>query len=236
MAENKVVIKINYDKDKNRRPITEPKMITVWHTRRILAAVLILMLSVVIPIFWFSSDDDHNDDKVETTEYVEKESPLTGADSVIKETEVSVNSGNSVTGVSAGNKESGKNSEPVKESAKRPPAIIYSKKVIRASLNSGAHDKEPYQPVKLPVKLSKTQTIEVFYFNELRGITDKALYHSWSKDGQVLDKKQLNINGSRAKVLSSRTLGYKDKGEWQIQLVDRKGKVFSEVNFFVNQE
>lgn len=236
MAENKVVIKINYDKDKNRRPVTEPKMITVWHTRRILAAVLILMLLVVIPIFWFSRDDDQNADIVEKTEYGEKEPSLTGTDAVIKETETLINSGNQAASLPEGNKESGKNSESVKESAKRPPAIIYSKKVIRASLNSGAHDKEPYQPVKLPVKLSKTQTIEVFYFNELRGINDKVLYHSWSKDGQVIDKKQLNINGSRAKVLSSRTLAYKDKGEWQIQLVDRKGKVFSEVNFFVNQE
>ncbi len=236
MAENKVVIKINYDKHKNRRPITEPEMITVWHTRRILVAVLILMLLVFIPIFWFSGDDTQNSDKIVQTEYAVKEQALTSNDSVIKETDAAINNGKPVTSMTADVKQRVQKSESLKGSSKRPPAIIYNRSVIRASLNSGAKDKEPYKPVNLPVRLSKGQTAEVFYFNELRGINDQVLYHYWSKNGQVLDKKPLNVNHSREKVKSGRTLGYKDKGEWQIQLVDGKGKVFSEVNFYVNQE
>lgn len=236
MAENKVVIKINYDKDKIRRPIGEPKVITVWHTRRILGAVVILMLLVVLPIFWFSGDDTQSPDKVEKTEYAEKEKPLNSDEPLIKEADVAVNVSQPVSPTSESVKQSVKKNDSAKGDSKRPLAIIYNKRVIRASLNSGAKDKEPYEPIKLPVRLSKNQTIEVFYFNEIRGINDRILYHYWSRDGQVLDKKPLNINDSRAKVLSGRTLGYEDKGEWQIRLVDRKGKVFSEVNFSVIPE
>ncbi|MGZ4998809.1 MAG: DUF2914 domain-containing protein, partial [Methylomonas sp.] len=209
---------------------------TVWHTRRILAAVLILILLVVIPIFWFSNGDDRNSDQVAKTEYVEKEQTLADTDSVTQETDAPIKGSNPVVAVSPQKKEGLGRNELVKDGVKRPPAIIYNKRVVRASLNSGAKDKEPYQSVKPPVRLSKGETLEVFYFNELKDIKNKLLYHVWSKNGQVIDKRLLNIRNNREKVLSSRTLGYKDKGEWQIQLVDQSGKVFSEVNFLVDQE
>lgn len=232
MAENKVVIKINYDKDKIRRPV-EPKVVTVWHTRRILAAAAILTLLVVMPIFWFSGDDGGDSDKVEQIETVKKEQPLNNGDPVIQQSEVAVKANQTVK-QAAEKITQNPNKNGVAEVPKRPAAIIYTKKVVRASLNSGPKDQEPYQPVKLPIGLAQNQKIELFYFTELRNIKDGVLYHYWFKDGQLVDKKQLNTKDS--KLLSGRTLSYKDKGEWQIQLVDKKGKVFSEVNFLVNPE
>jgi hypothetical protein len=234
MAENKVVIKINYDKDKIRGP-SEPKMVTVWHARRILAAVAILTLLVGIPIFWFGGGYSQDSAKLEQAETEEKERSLNNDDPVIQQSGVAVNADQIVSQVVEKVKQNtGKNG--VVEETKRPAAIIYTKKVVRASLNSGPKDKEPYQPVKLPIRLAQNQKVELFYFTELRNIKDGILYHYWAKDGRMVDKKQLNIKDGSARILSGRTLSYKDKGEWQIQLVDKKGKVFSEVNFLVNPE
>ncbi|MDD1620474.1 MAG: DUF2914 domain-containing protein [Methylococcaceae bacterium] len=234
MAENKVVIKINYDKDKIRRP-AEPKMVTVWHTRRILAAIAILTLLVGIPIFWFGGDDGQDLDKLEQTETAKNEQPLNNGEAVIQGSDGAVSADQPVRLAPENAKQSVKNGMAI-DGTKRPVAIIYTKKVVRASLNSGLKDKEPYQPVKLPIRLGQNQKIELFYFTELKNMKDGVLYHYWSKDGQMVEKKQLNIKDSGAKLLSGRTLSYKDKGEWQIQLVDKKDKVFSEVNFLVNPE
>lgn len=237
MSENKVVIKINYDKDRNRKVMAEPKMVTVWHTQRILAALAILALTVIILIIGLSGDDTGETIAPQQATQVEGVTASNGDDALIKRPDVAVN-----TNRTPGDRESDSTKQvPAKNpqannTGKRPAAIIFDKKVIRASLNSGAKDKELFEPVKVPIRLAENQTIDLFYFNELRNIKDKVLYHSWLKDGKAAYKKQLDIKDSRAKVLSAKTLSYKDKGEWQIQLVDRKGKVFSEVNFSVNPE
>lgn len=236
MAENKVVIKINYDKDKNRKAMAEPKMVTVWHTRRILSALSVLALIVIALVFRLSGDDIQDAGKLEKSEHAEMRESFNAADAAVKGSNIAVNQNETKDQAVETVKPSGRQKEPANAAAKRPAAIILDKKVIRASLNTGPKDKEPYQPVKLPLQLDQNQTIDLFYFNELRNIKDRALYHYWSKDGRIVYKKQLDIKDGRAKVLSSKTLSYKDKGEWQIQLVDRKGKVFSEVNFSVNPE
>jgi hypothetical protein len=124
--------------------------------------------------------------------------------------------------------------EPASSEAKREFAIIFDKAVIRASLNSALKDNEPYQLVTSPIKLTENQRIELFYFTELKGIKHKIFYHYWSKDGKLVYKKQLEVQRKQLKVNSAKILSNKDKGNWQIQLVDKTGKVFSEVNFVVD--
>lgn len=236
MADNRVVIKINYDKDKNRKPGVEPKMITVWHTERIVVAAGILLLLISLPIYWFGGEEGDSD-KDQVREIVDKAQPLNNNVQENKSADVSVNDSDQVKSAANSLDQSGRFSKDIKkEGAKRPTAIIFSRKVIRASLNSGLKDSEPYHPAELPVKVRQNQGTEVFYFTELRDIQDRNLYHVWAKNGRIVDKKQLSIKDSHAKVLSSRALTLKDKGEWQIQLVDNKGKVFSEFNFVVEPE
>lgn len=232
MAENKVVIKINYDKDKNLKPINvEPKMVTVWHTRRILAAAAVLIVLVAVPVFWLSGND--NSDAPAPASAASEEIPLTINNPVPVNVSDTVNVGKAANVISDPQNLPTSKSASASNSVKRPPAIIYDKKVIRASLNTGPKDKEPYQQVRLPIKLAHNQSIELFYFNELRNINERHLYHHWIKDGLTVDKKSLNISDNKVKVLSGKTLSYKDRGEWQIQLVDKKGKVFSEVSFSI---
>lgn len=217
MAENRVVIKINYDKDKHRKAIIDPKMVTVWHTKRILVAVAILLGIIVLIYTGFSNDDasKHNPQSAEA---------LNNTPGAIEQTPIEIPA--STTSLPA--------VQEVVDIKKRPSAIILDRRVIRASLNTAFRNDEPADPIISPVTIEPNQSVELFYFSEVKNMKDKVLFHHWFKDGQVIFKKQLEIKANKSKLISSKKLTAKDGGDWQVVLVDNKGKLFSEVNFFVN--
>ena len=218
MAENRVVIKINYDKDKHRKELIDPKMVTVWHTKRILVAAVILLLLIILIFSWFSVDETsrQNQSAPEVSPNPAEAIPqsVTTERSAIKPL-----SGGQDTQATQGS---------------RPPAIILDKRVVRASINSVIKNNEPGEPIKSPVTIEPNQTLELFYFSEIKNMKDKVLFHHWFKNGQAVYKKQLDIKANKSKLISSRKLTAKDSGDWQVVLIDKKGKLFSEVNFSVN--
>ncbi len=222
MSDNKVIIRINYDKDKQRKALIDPKMVTEWHTGRIAAVLIILSLILGLIFTWLLSGDDRDN----LTPAVEAPA-----------------SGEQLPSAPGSGAPESKPSDPLNPpvSAKKPsvnpirhPAIIFDKRVIRASLNTSLKDMEPDQMVGAPLSIAPDQTTEVYYFSEVKGMKNKTLLHHWLKDGRVIAKKQLDIKDNRSKLISSRTLNSKDKGAWQVILVDRKGKLYSEANFEVN--
>ncbi|AMK78637.1 MULTISPECIES: DUF2914 domain-containing protein [Methylomonas] len=231
MADNKVVIKINYDK-KHSGINTEPQTVTVWHIRRILVAVLALVLMAILLFSWFGGDDEDSHTQIDATEKVQQ---FNKPDVEVVAQQESATVEKPVPAIVR--KES-VNSESVKkiDTIKKPAAIIFDRKIIRASLNSKPKDDEPGEPIKSPLRVIPNQTTEVFYFSEIKNMKGKALYHQWSRNGQIVQQKQLDLKDKIAKVWTSKTLSVKDKGEWQVQLTDKKGKVYSEVNFLVNAE
>ncbi|MCQ8118440.1 DUF2914 domain-containing protein [Methylomonas rosea] len=231
MADNKVVIKINYDK-KHSGINTEPQTVTVWHIRRILVAALALVLIVIVLFSWFGGADEDTDTQIDTTEKVQQ---FNTTDAEIVERQEPAVIEKPVPAIVP--KESA-HSESVKkiDTVKKPAAIILDRKVIRASLNSEPKDDEPGEPIKSPLRVIPNQSQEVFYFSEIKNMKGKALFHRWSRNGQIVHQKQLDMKDKITKVWSSKTLSAKDKGEWQVQLTDKKGKVYSEVNFSVNPE
>ncbi|MCK9605005.1 MAG: DUF2914 domain-containing protein [Methylomonas sp.] len=225
MADNRVVIKINYDKDKQRKALIDPKMVTVWHTGRILLAVFILLILMIGVIYMFSGNDaDENKrqtDEIinspevtlpETPKIVKQELPKAVAPIPVHESDT-------------------KNVAVVK----RPPAIIYDKRVIRASINSAPKNNEPGDPIKQPVVLGQNEAKELFYFSQIKNLIGHTLFHAWYKDGQLIIKKQFDVKNNHARLISSRKLTARDVGEWQVVLMDKKGKKFSEANYSVNR-
>ena len=220
MSENKVVIKINYDKAQAKKSDVTPKMVTVWHTRRILVAVGILLLSCLIILF-LSMAGNNESNKTES--------------SVVDNGENITNTQVSEPGTSIVNPIS----PPVidaRENAivKRPEAIILDKHVVRALLSSAPNNDEPGERIKSPVKIAENQTQELFYFVQTKNLKNSILFHRWYKDGQVMSKKQFNVKSNNAKLISSHKLTAKDIGQWQVVLIDKKGKLLSEVNYFVS--
>jgi hypothetical protein len=220
MSENKVVIKINYDKAQAKKSVVTPKMVTVWHTRRILVAVGILLLSCLIILFLSMAGNNESN---------KTESSLVDNGENITNTQVSEPGTSIVNPISP----------PVidaRENAivKRPEAIILDKHVVRALLSSAPNNDEPGERIKSPVKIAENQTQELFYFVQTKNLKNSILFHRWYKDGQVMSKKQFNVKSNNAKLISSHKLTAKDIGQWQVVLIDKKGKLLSEVNYFVS--
>ncbi len=231
MADNKVVIKINYDK-KQAGLSSQPQTVTVWHTRRILIAVLAIVLVILLLFSLFSGDGNDSDTQINSAEKVQQLNPVE-AESVAQQPSPAVeNTQPVVTPKQPVKSESAK----VTDTVKRPAAVILDRKVIRASLNSKPKDKEPGEPIKSPVRVNQNQPVELFYFSEIKNMKAKVLFHQWRRNGQLVLQKQLDTNAYISKVWTSKTVSVKDKGEWQVQLADKKGKVYSEVNFVVDTE
>ena len=235
MAESKkVVIKINIDKHTSDLSIKPPIQVTVWHKQRIGVALLLLAVLLGGCYYGLRSYFAPVQNMSENTSALLMSSAAEGrGDGSTSGGQLSAPPQIIEHAVAAASVEHDK-TESASSEAKRKFAIIFDKNVLRASLNSALKDNEPYQLVTSPIKLAENQRIELFYFTELRGIKHKVFYHNWSKDEKLVYKKQLAVHRKQLKVNSAKILSYNDKGNWQIQLVDKTGKVFSEVNFVVD--
>ncbi|MDT4328352.1 DUF2914 domain-containing protein [Methylomonas sp. MED-D] len=230
MSENKVVIKINYDKSRSGQVPQTPKMVTVWHTGRI-AAVAGLMAAAIMLSAWLFIDNSEQTPANLTPETL----PMAP--------ETSMRSDNSIvapqveTSPLAARKSPGET--PVSPSSiseqKRQPAIIYSRKVIRASLTYGIKDTEPTEQVKSASVQIRKEPIELYYFNEVKNLKGKTLFHQWFKDGQPVLKKTIEVKDNKAKVWTAKNLSSRDKGQWRVQLLGKKGELYSETGFDVIQ-
>jgi hypothetical protein len=220
MSENKVVIKINYDKAQARKSVVTPKMVTVWHTRRILVAVGLLLLSCLIILFLSMAGNNESN---------KTESSVVDNGANITNTQVSEPGTSIVNPISPTVIDTRQNAI-----VKRPEAIILDKHVVRALLSSTPNNDEPGERIKSPVNIAENQTQELFYFVQTKNLKNSILFHRWYKDGQVMSKKQFNVKSNNAKLISSHKLTAKDIGQWQVVLIDKKGKLLSEVNYFVN--
>ena len=218
MAEHRVVIKLNYDKDKRRKELIDPKMVTVWHTGRIFSAIAILVAVVVLISYWVSGEDkpENNPPKQESVNQVTSVPKEEFKPTVIAK------------------KAESEHAEEKIIFSKRPPAIIFDRRVIRASLNTAPRNGEPGDPIKPRVIIGQDQSIELFYFSEIKNMKDKVLFHHWLKNGALAYKKRFTVETNKLKLISSKKLSQKDAGEWRVALIDNKGKRYSEVNFFIN--
>lgn len=220
MADKRVLIKINYDKDKQRKALIDPGMVTVWHTRRILT-VLTLLLILGGGIIWAVFGASNQPAETDST-------PITTPPEIVSERVAELNREvNTAQDIPLSDTRKS-------EIVKRPPAIIFDKRVIRASLNTAPIKDEPGTPIKLPVQIEKGQDLEVFYFSQVKNMQAAELFHRWYKNGQLAYKKRFLVKTNISKLISSKKLMTEDAGEWQIVLVDNKGKVLSEINYSVN--
>ncbi|MDD4914932.1 MAG: DUF2914 domain-containing protein [Methylococcales bacterium] len=236
MPQSKVVIRINVDKESSPKNAVPAKPVVVWHWERIaMAGSIVIAVTVLLITFFYAQDEPAEQHSADRQALSPAPSGSGGGAAAVVPLPAKPVAG----GVSAGE-------EAVVRFDRHLPAqnggqvvnkgIIYDKKVFRASLNIVMKDNEPFEQAKLPLRLVGNQVVELFYFNEIRNEKNKLLFHNWRKDGKTVFMRQLKIQDSKAKVVSSLKLSYKDKGLWRIQLVDAKGKVYSEVNFLVYSE
>ncbi|PPD35682.1 MAG: hypothetical protein CTY19_01130 [Methylomonas sp.] len=225
MADNRVVIKINYDKDKQRKELIDPKMVTVWHVRRIYSAVAILLLLVALFVLWIYPEND--DEKTLKPTLIINGN--TGDDAAAVHQVASER----VVDKSEASQTQIDTKKPL--IVKRPAAIIYDRQVVRAALTTEPKKNEPGEAVNLPVSIVQNQILELFYFSQIKNPKSSILFHRWYKNGQLIFKKQFEVKKDHATLISSKKFTSKDIGDWQVLLVDKNGKSLSEINYSVNQ-
>jgi len=224
MADNRVVIKINYDNDKHRKALIDPKMVTVWHTRRILTVLGLLLLVIFGIFFWLT----HDESELETSETPVAETP---SQSVPTPPATSTQAEKPENKPLLPRDQSNTNKIAF---VKRPQAIIFDRRVIRASINTAPRNNEPGDPVQSPVVIDKNLSFELFYFSQIKNLSGKDFSHKWYKDGNLAAKKHFTAKSNNERLISSKRLTVNDVGDWHVLLVDKKDKVLSEVNFTVN--
>lgn len=211
MRDSKVVIRINCDALQQQKEIIDPKLVTVWHVRRIIVAVLLVVALLGGLLNWLIGDN------------TQEQAPV-----IISQTPVAANVSNEppptpVTQV---------------QPALTPPAkaaVIFDKHVMRAAVVKSVIEGQPGESWGSNIQIASQQNVQVFYFSQVKNMKDHVLFHQWKKDGRLIIKKRLGIRDNKAKLVSSKQFTAKDVGQWQVILVDEKNKVFSEANFVVNQ-
>lgn len=158
MAESKFVIRINYDKQSSST--SKPKIVTIWHIKRILAALVILILLIITLTYWLSSSDNLNTSKTEHTEHPELQTMPDGLTQQHQQNDLA--QPKIIDQEALKSKTLQKRNQPASTEIKRSQAIIFNGKVIRASLNTELKDYEPYHTIKWPISLSENQTLELF--------------------------------------------------------------------------
>lgn len=215
MTENAVVIKINYASKKPGTPAT-PRMITVWHVPRIIGVLLILLGLIVW--LWPAATVEISNPNI--TEIAVPEIQTDGAYQLPETAGAATDYHQSVS------------KQPLADSGDLK-SVINDKHVIRAALVTEINAGEPNERINPVVQLQDKQSLELFYFSQVKRLQNKPLYHQWLKADQLMLKKELIASQSVSKLISSRKFSVKDKGVWRVAMTDQKGKVLSESRFVI---
>jgi Protein of unknown function (DUF2914) len=222
MVDNRVVIKINYDRERQQQNLINPKMITVWHKGRIFS-VLCLVILLSIALFWGLSHDGSGE-----KEHVDAIPPG------VAQTEVHglPSSERSFDHISTADSGDHETQDMV---IGKPVGIIFDKRVIRASINRVKEDPGTSTSVlvEAPIRFGRDKHQLLEYFSEIRRGGESMLFHRWLKNDQVIQVKQFTVKGGKGKLSSSRKFGVKDVGVWHVILTDKHGKVLSRSSFDV---
>ena len=229
MVDNKVVIRINYDKDKYRKEVIDPKMVTVWHKGRIFFALLLMSSLIVALLMLFGGN---------SVEESGGQSPLLGIESVSDS--APKNSGANLEKEKVNGENVLSENVPSIQTiiVSKPVGIILNKRVIRASINRSVDDSSSQSTVIVDSVIHLDQNSNqqpLNYFSEVKGVKESSLYHRWLKNGQIVHVRQFTIKDRKGKLLSSRKLGSKDVGHWEVMLIDKHEKVWSRSAFEVSQ-
>lgn len=222
MADNRVVVKINYDKDdKYRKALIDPKMVTVWHMPRIISALVVISLLAGL-VYWTFGGKNAEPPKE------------TGAEQAAQPAAELIRAQTELPAAAETVRPAKAEAKRADVAANRPPAIIYDKRVIRASVNTTPVNGEPGKPLGSPIVLVSGEGQDVYYFSQIKHTNYDVLFHRWFKNGQLNKTQKFRLKSNNEKLISSVKLAAGDVGEWRVVLISSQDQVLSEANFTVS--
>ncbi len=105
------------------------------------------------------------------------------------------------------------------------------KQVVRAQLTSKIDRNEPGNNIDLPIKISRKETIGIYYFAEIKGMKGKAVYHEWLLNDNPISRKKVNISADPWRTSSKQVISYTMNNDWKVRIVDESGKILTEKAF-----
>jgi len=246
---NNVVIKINY-KGSNNSPYKRSEVVSVteWNIKRIVIALILLIVFIVFPFYYFSADSVEL--KTEELTLVTAEKRVDNNLKVFdkepvkleKENEVNTIINNPIRTIE---KERTvidiKPVEKIKVDEIGEPIInssqgLVDKRVVRALLTTGVENKEPLDVIGSPVIVNKNKATGLFYFTEIIDMKGEDLYHRWLWNDKLIYNREINILGNRWRTTTSKKIPYSKAGNWSVRLVNNEGIVLNEIKFKVIQQ
>ncbi|MCK5121765.1 MAG: DUF2914 domain-containing protein [Methylococcales bacterium] len=220
---NRFVIKINHPEADDRLKIKKrPEMVTVWHVKRIVIAVLLLLALILFPFYFFSGEAVEDELEIKDTQV----EPQKIVEAIIKENRA-VRDIKSVDVNVITNQES--------DVLEKEPAIdkLVDKRIARALLTTKLNNKEPVDKITPPVIVNKSQATGIYYFTEIINMKGHALYHQWLWNDNIIFKRKINILGDRWRAATGKLITYAKQGVWRVRLVDKQGVILNEIVFKV---
>jgi len=231
MTNNKVVIKINYDKEKDKQ--IQPKMVTEWHIERILIAVFMFIIILGLLIYAFSYEETKKEVVVETIKQPNSVKYEINTLKIKPEQSIRLEVEETKETIIKPVIKIASQAEYNKVRRVMTLANIFDKRVSRAVLVKELNNKEPVGKVSVPILTNKAKAVGVYYFTEINNMKGQVLFHEWFKNDKLVFKRKIAILGNRWRASTSKLLPYSAKGRWVVKLVDGSGNILSEIKFKV---
>ncbi|BCG63354.1 MAG: cytoskeleton protein RodZ [Methyloprofundus sp.] len=246
-TEKKLTIKV---RSKTERRIMEPEleMITEWNIKRIVIALLLLLLFIAMPAYYFSTSDGNVEtsvngiDKDEAmiashdTQQELKQQPLVAQQNEEVATLVEVTPQKEVikqvkTDLVPGIER--EESHVKQQMAVEPEVVALHQNITRAQLAAGMNQREPFGEVDLPLLVNEEKAGGVFYFTEVINMKGKTVFHEWLFQDKLAYKRKFNIRGDRWRMATSKLFDAHYVGAWQVRIITQEGELLHKIDFAV---
>jgi len=204
-----------------------PQMVTEWNTKRVSIAglALIVLIAVAIDIFWNRDESPVTSDNLQ-------EKQITDAKIDVKLPPV-----NSSEPVTSTEKEQVAISViAAKKQSSSKKTIEISGSLIRAQLAKGIWKNEPFGIITESVKVNDLKATGIFYFTELENMKGTSIFHIWRFKGDVIFKRNKDIQENSWKTYTSKLFTKNSVGAWTVETVDSNDNRLNIINFDVVYE
>lgn len=238
MADKKnLVIKLKYPAGEKKHPRfpSAAEKVTEWNMKRVVAALLVVVLVVVFSLVLLfhgkaqPTDSPLRGEATRATAHiaqaVEPESVQLSAEDVPKLAVDTMTA--STPPIDEAQVEE---QASIGESAGQRPSLV---NVSRALLTFKIKKRHPMTEIPRLVRVGVHRAVAIHYFTELEGMAGQVVFHEWLLNGEVVRRYTLNVEEELAPTFSRMVITGENQGTWVVRLLDEKDQLLNQQTFTV---
>ena len=239
----------------------EVEIITEWDLKKIIYAVIVIVVFILLPAYYFNLQDDNdtaqsidvvriktgvkhppqNSAKEVGTEQVPvpaikaRLSDKKSVEAILVEPAVQVVHDNPVVHIETEAK------TLVIDKAEHSPQTHFPKTeplnphIARAQLARGINKLKPYGRIDFPFLVENSKTRGLYFFTEIIDMRGSTVFHEWLREGKSIYKRKMIIRGDRWRFYTSKLFTRTSVGQWQVRVITKQGEVLHKINFSVEK-